>query len=78
MVERSRKQNKSKEIFGGVKNRVYFRYMKGKEKPILESVKVDKKYLDMVRDQKKKTWKPIGVFIAEAIVEKIELEKEKK
>lgn len=42
------------------------------EKPVLESVKVEKKYVDLVRENKKKTYKPIGVFIAEAIEEKLE------
>ncbi len=45
------------------------------EKPVLESVKVEKKYVDLVRENKKNTYKPMGVFIGEAIVEKLEKEK---
>lgn len=45
------------------------------EKPILESVKVEKKFVDLVREVKKRTYKPIGVFIGEAIAEKIKNEK---
>jgi len=45
------------------------------EKPILESVKVEKKFVDLVRENKRKTYKPIGVFIGEAIQEKIQKEK---
>lgn len=44
------------------------------ETPILESVKVEKKYVDLARENKKKTYKPIGVYLAEAIAEKHERE----
>ena len=49
---------------------------KGKdpEKPVLESVKVEKKFVDLARMNKKKTYKPIGVFIGEAIQEKFQKE----
>lgn len=47
----------------------YFYHM-AKKKPKLESVKINSKSVDRVRENKKKTRIPIAAFIEEAIDEK--------
>ena len=44
-------------------------------KPILESVKIEKSIVDMVRDNKKKHYIPIGEFFKLAVLEKLQKQK---
>ena len=45
------------------------------EKIIYESVKLNKKVVDLVRDNKKKTHVPVSIFFQEAAIEKLQKEK---
>jgi hypothetical protein len=41
------------------------------DKPEYESVKIAKSVVDLVRDNKKKTYMPIGIFFEQAAIEKL-------
>lgn len=52
--------------------------MKSKKKEIeLESVKIEKEVVEMVRQNKKKNYIPIGVFFKLAAIEKLKNQKTK-
>lgn len=54
--------------------------MKSKKPPIKrdwESVKISKTIVEMVRENKRKTFMPIGVFFEEAAKEKLKQQKSK-
>jgi alpha-D-ribose 1-methylphosphonate 5-triphosphate synthase subunit PhnL len=52
--------------------------MNKKERKELVSVKIEKTVVDMVREWKRGTFVPIGIFFSEAAKEKLEKEKNKK
>lgn len=47
---------------------------KNKKKPLLESVKIEQEVVDMVRENKKKNYVPIGEFFKLAALEKLKKE----